>query len=1055
MIEAPFANNYGTAELVYPIDIPAGRHGLQPDVNLQYSSAIEDGCLGTGWTLPQPNITIDTRWGVPHYNEIYETDPYLLNGSQLVLPDEQERPSVSLYQNNTFPLRCTGKVEFYLRDTRRQERVVRRGDNLSDFWWEVTEKDGTRYYYGCDPATHRITENAVVRTAEGAIGYWALTATMDLYGNYIEYSYMKDENEVYLTDVRYTGNPTTALPPKYRIHFAYGTSRSEATTTCRLGMVQKKRKLIYCISVFYKDSCINQYSLVYENGAQSLGKSRLKRITKFDEPQCTQCMDPKPRPADKPDLRRAGLGDYAEKRGIMDSEKFLALMEDDTIVTNPGSRTIFTYEDSANITELYTAGKTISSPGPFNHSVQRSLSTGGTFTVGFGSNPAKTDCSVGANYSYTSGTGSIQSILTDLDGDGLPDMVYNHSAKVYYCKQRTDGTFASPVLVKGINRLSRESSTSHTFGLQADFVANISINPTLDKTYIDTYFSDVNGDGLPDMITPDGVLINHLENGTPTFASADPATIAINNSCCGTINRNGNVDTRLECENRWVLDTIVPKQHNLYRYERKTSQSQTFENKYDTPYQDNDRELKPPTFDYADSGLSPDITLSNSKPTFKTVFPEPIRNQSYSNPRWENGDYKIVTHGDSMYVYRIETICRDSNLLPAVDVVRVWVAPRDGTVSLESRIRLLQNSTESRKAARKADGVKYYIQHNTILLDSASIDADSYEDRVYANGQIDVRKNDVFLFRLSSNDDRRFDDTDWEQTFVYLNESTDYPYNSSLDYICTGNTNFVAPAAGNVAVGYDIENEQPEELIVYITHNTWQLTTEPRNPTLHVEAGDSICYHVSGISGKEPRWSDVHIRPFIGFIADTTSPAATDTIWYHPDIRIDYSSTIPSDTARFRRLFGPLHRGWGQFAYNNSSHDDIINIDNLYNAMDRVVSEIHTTGYATMAEHYSDTVSLYDRDAINAMEEELSAYNPLTNESKWIQMLPDSRTEQWHTYGGMGCIGRHLHSCSQHLPNNETEKDTSWIEYDSAIPAQKDRQNKRMIAVQYSCLCEN
>ena len=1042
MVQNPAANNYGTAELLYPIDIPKGRNNIQPDADLHYSSATENGCMGVGWNIEQPAITIDTRWGVPRYSEIYETESYLLNGAQLILHDETGEVSALPHQNtfNEFPRRSVGQVEFYLRDTRRQERVVRRGLHLDDFWWEVTENDGTKYYYGYAPATHRITENAVVRTAEGAIAYWALTAIVDLYGNYAEYSYEKDENEVYLTDVRYTGNTTTGLPPKYRIHFHYGTSPSEPATNCRLGVVQKKNKLLYCISVLYKDSCINQYSLVYENGAQSLGKSRLKRINKFERPRCERCMDPTWSSMElKPELYVAGVGEYAEKQGIMNGEEFLALTEDDIPIANPGHQTIFTYEDAVAATELYTYGKAIAVPCPFSSSTQKSLSTGGTFTVGFGSNPAITSSSVGANYSYTSGTGSINSALTDLDGDGLTDIVYSRQNKVYYCKQRPNGTFASSVPVNGLNRLSQETSSTHSFGVQADFVANISINPTLDKTYIDTYLADVNADGLPDMITPNGVLINRLRDGVPSFGSENDADIQVSNSCCGVIHRNGNVDTRLECINRWVLDTVVLKERGLGIHTKKeaTHLQDYYSTRYDKPYRDTSRELKPPTFQYADAVSSADIPLSVPEPAFKSIPPELVYSPHYTDSRWENEDYRTVIRGDSLYVYHIETLCRDTALLPAVDVVRVWVAPRDGTVSMESRIRLLPDQTASRMASRKADGVKYYIQYNKTLLDSATIGKDSYKETTRSYNRLHVRKNDIFLFRLSSNQDRRFDDTDWEQTFTYLNEQGDYPYNSSSDYICTGNTNFVAPATGDVTVGYAIQNDQSADLAVYITHNTNPLTTEPRNAIFHVEEGDSICYHVYGISSEEPRWSDVHIQPFVGFMADSASLAATDTVWYHPDIRIDYSSTIPSDTARFRRLFGPLHRGWGQFAYNNSAHDDIIDIDSLYNAMEHTALAIHKTGHENMATQYSDTINLHDRNAINAMEEELSMYSPLTNGSKWIQMIPDSRTEQWQVYGGLGCIGRHIHSCSQHLQDHETSKDTSWIEYDSAIPIQK------------------
>lgn len=48
MITVPEANAYGTASITYPIDIPAGRNGLQPDLTLSYSSDRGNGILLCG-----------------------------------------------------------------------------------------------------------------------------------------------------------------------------------------------------------------------------------------------------------------------------------------------------------------------------------------------------------------------------------------------------------------------------------------------------------------------------------------------------------------------------------------------------------------------------------------------------------------------------------------------------------------------------------------------------------------------------------------------------------------------------------------------------------------------------------------------------------------------------------------------------------------------------------------------------------------------------------------------------------------------------------------------
>ena len=80
LMAPPTANSRGTANLRYPIDVPPGRHGLQPDVGITYDSDRQNGWLGVGWDLEMSSIQIDTRFGVPKYDG---TETYLLDGEML------------------------------------------------------------------------------------------------------------------------------------------------------------------------------------------------------------------------------------------------------------------------------------------------------------------------------------------------------------------------------------------------------------------------------------------------------------------------------------------------------------------------------------------------------------------------------------------------------------------------------------------------------------------------------------------------------------------------------------------------------------------------------------------------------------------------------------------------------------------------------------------------------------------------------------------------------------------------------------------------------------
>ncbi|MBW4727237.1 SpvB/TcaC N-terminal domain-containing protein [Prevotella nigrescens] len=82
-IEAPSANQNGTATLSYPFEVPAGRNDIGVSAGLQYSSEGGSSFVGYGWSLPVQSIDIETRWGVPRFDDQYESESYLLMGQQL------------------------------------------------------------------------------------------------------------------------------------------------------------------------------------------------------------------------------------------------------------------------------------------------------------------------------------------------------------------------------------------------------------------------------------------------------------------------------------------------------------------------------------------------------------------------------------------------------------------------------------------------------------------------------------------------------------------------------------------------------------------------------------------------------------------------------------------------------------------------------------------------------------------------------------------------------------------------------------------------------------
>jgi len=207
LIEPPQANNNGDARVNYPIEIPPGRHGMQPQLAINYNSGGGSGgnsWLGMGWDLSLPTIMIDTRWGVPRYSSSEETETYTMNGEQLT-PVAHRTAYVPRVTDRVFHSRVEGKFA----------RIIRRGSNPNNYSWEVTEKSGMKHLYGsCNPATDTLTDGA------GNRFMWALCATTDTNGNFVKYTHAIVSHpgvaggaagtDIYPQTINYTGNGAVA-----------------------------------------------------------------------------------------------------------------------------------------------------------------------------------------------------------------------------------------------------------------------------------------------------------------------------------------------------------------------------------------------------------------------------------------------------------------------------------------------------------------------------------------------------------------------------------------------------------------------------------------------------------------------------------------------------------------------------------------------------------------------------------------------------------------------------------------------------------------------------
>jgi hypothetical protein len=457
------------------------------------------------------SITIDTRWGVPRYDSVYddtpesnlETETYLLDGEQLT----------PVAHRGELQPRTADKV-FHTRVEGQFRRIVRHGEQPNNYWWEVTDKNGVRYIYGGDPDGHRMDPDAVLAgQAKGNIFRWALREVRDTNGNTIRYSFARaadggtaEGNQFYLKEIRYTGRPGN--PGPYSVTFVRDRELSESRrpdvgVDARAGFRVVTADILRKIEVRLNNEMIRSYDFAYREGA--FKKTLLKAVSHYGEKgELFNTHE-----FDYYDDIRNGDGTY---KGFDASHK----------PWNTGSDGV-----SAGLLGFGDASALTGSEGD---------TLGGHLYVGFcpAGYTKSTSVGVKVGYSVNDNDGVLQ--LVDLDGDGLPDKVFKKGDTIYYRRSLSGPSGGTKYddtarVIANLPGISSERSDTTTLGAEA-YVYGVSALTDVSTTFSEAtvYFTDVNGDGLSDLVADGKVYFNHLENKVPVFSrnSADtPAAVGV------------------------------------------------------------------------------------------------------------------------------------------------------------------------------------------------------------------------------------------------------------------------------------------------------------------------------------------------------------------------------------------------------------------------------------------------------------------------------------------------------------------------------------------------
>ncbi len=215
----------GALTYSYPIFLPEGRAGMTPQLSLNYdsrNSAKPDTIMGLGWEASVPYIKREPVKGTDNlYTKAFFSSS---SSGNLIATTDTSSSQFTTYR----PESDNGD---YLKYTYNSNNS-----------WTVTGKDGRTYTYGYTTASRQ--DNPADTTK---IYKWMLSKIADPHGNEIQYTYIKDNAQIYPSQIAYTYNSTS--PAIHTVTFNYTNPYQYSTTVYNAGFAVKTIKQMSSIVV--------------------------------------------------------------------------------------------------------------------------------------------------------------------------------------------------------------------------------------------------------------------------------------------------------------------------------------------------------------------------------------------------------------------------------------------------------------------------------------------------------------------------------------------------------------------------------------------------------------------------------------------------------------------------------------------------------------------------------------------------------------------------------------------------------------------------------------
>ena len=180
--------NSGTFSYTIPLNVPPGRAGFAPQMQLNYDNGCGAGVWGLGWKLDIPSIARQTHKGLPLY--VDESDG--VDNDHDGATDEADEIDTLMDSSNEELVPVSNG---YFRC--QTEEAFIRYQRMSNYWI-ASRPDGLQMVFGTN-------SSARIEDSSGRVFSWLLNVIRDPNGNEIHYHYAALDNSTqrYLTAIEY------------------------------------------------------------------------------------------------------------------------------------------------------------------------------------------------------------------------------------------------------------------------------------------------------------------------------------------------------------------------------------------------------------------------------------------------------------------------------------------------------------------------------------------------------------------------------------------------------------------------------------------------------------------------------------------------------------------------------------------------------------------------------------------------------------------------------------------------------------------------------------